>query len=188
MKKIAFLAVPLLPLLTACGGGNLGEEIKAKLIPSWVSFVVQFVALLVLLLIVFVFAYKPVKKILQKRSDYIEQQIKDAEENKAISERNISQANEIILASKKEAKDILEAAHKQAKINHDKAIEDTQNEVNKMKRDAEQDIILSKQEAIEDIHNEIVDVALLASAEVLKREVNKDDNARLVEEFIDKLD
>jgi predicted PurR-regulated permease PerM len=80
MKKIAFLAVPLLPLLTACGGGNLGEEIKAKLIPSWVSFVVQFVALLVLLLIVFVFAYKPVKKILQKRSDYIEQQIKLYEE------------------------------------------------------------------------------------------------------------
>ena len=56
-----------------------------------------------------------------------------------------------------------------------------------MKKVAEQDIERSKQEALDDIHKEMVEVALLTSSEILKREVNDEDNARLAEEFINRL-
>ena len=56
-----------------------------------------------------------------------------------------------------------------------------------MKKMAEEDIQKSRQEALDDIHKEIVEVALLTSSEILKREVNTKDNARLAEEFIEKL-
>lgn len=188
MTKIVILAISSLFLLTSCSAGDLGSEIQAKLIPSWVAFLVQFASLIVLLIVVFIFAYKPVKKLLKKRSDYIENEIREAEQNKAISQRDMNQAKEMIIASKKEAASILKEAHEQAKINHDALVEQTKEEVMKMKLDAELDIKRSKQEALEEIHNEIVDVALTASKEILKREVNENDNARLVEEFIDKLD
>ena len=91
---------------------DVGEEISAgfkeKLIPSWLSFVVQFAALVVLLIVVFVFAYKPIKKMLNKRADYIEQNIHEAEKNKAIAQENATQSQEMIIASKKQAASIIE--------------------------------------------------------------------------------
>ena len=38
------------------------------------------------------------------------------------------------------------------------------------------------------IHDEIVDVALSASEELLNREVNKDDNKRLLNDFVNDLE
>ena len=64
---------------------------------------------------------------------------------------------------------------------------DARKQVEKMKLDAEADIARSRQEALDDIHHEMVEVALLTSQEILKREVNQKDDARLAKEFIDQL-
>ena len=58
-------------------GQTIKDYISKNLIPSWVSFVVQFTALVILVLVVFFVAYKPVKKMLTKRADYVENNIKD---------------------------------------------------------------------------------------------------------------
>ncbi len=170
---------------------DLGEEISAgfkeKLIPSWLSFVVQFAALVVLLIVVFVFAYKPIKKMLNKRADYIEQNIHEAEKNKAIAQENATQSQEMIIASKKQAASIIEEAQKQAESNRLLMVEQTRKEVEQMKLQAEEDIKRSQQDALEAIHDEMVAVALDASAEILKREVNEKDNKRLAEEFVNNL-
>ena len=60
-------------------------------------------------------------------------------------------------------------------------------EVKEMKLAAEQDIEQAKQDALDDIRNEMVNVALTASKEILKREVDSDDNKRLAEDFINRL-
>ena len=67
-------------------------------------------------------------------------------------------------------------------------VEATQLEINKMKVMAEEDIARSKEEAKEEIRQEMVSVALEASKEVLKREVNEKDNSRLVMDFIKDMD
>lgn len=176
--------------LTACDTSALGNEIakiKDKLIPSWVSFVVQFGALVILIFIVMFCAYKPVKKILQKRGDYIEKNIRDSEESKAKAELAAKQSSELILESKRQASIIIEEANKAAQKDKEAMLQETRIEVAKMKSDAENDIERSKQEALDEIHKEMVDVALAASSEILKREVTEKDNARLAEEFIESL-
>lgn len=161
--------------------------IKDLLIPSWVSLVVQIGALAVLIMIVMFCAYKPVKKMLQKRQDYIESNIRAAEESKAAALQREQQSSEIILDSKKKAALIIEEAQKTAKDDKEVILAEARKEVAKMKSDAEMDIERSKQEALDDIHHEMVDVALAASSEILKREVSEKDNARLAEEFIENL-
>ena len=42
-------------------------------------------------------------------------------------------------------------------------------------------------DALNDIRNEMVNVALTASKEILKREVDEKDNTRLAEDFINRL-
>ena len=168
-------------------GEQIGETIRNNLIPSWVSFVMQVAAFIILLIIVVFVAYKPVKKMLKARQDYIEKEISDAEKSKADAEVYLKQSEETILASKKQASEIILDAQIEAKRQQEEILLNASQEVEKMKKMAEEDIQRSRQEALDEIHKEIVEVALLTSSEILKREVNDKDNARLAKEFIDNL-
>lgn len=188
-RKLIFL-LPLASLLTSCSGEELGltsESFTSKLIPNWPSFVTQLAALVVLIIVVIVFAYKPVKKILKKRQDHIEENIKEAEKSKLVWQENELKSKETVLASERTAADIVAEAKKAAEKEKAAILETTQLEVNKMKSDAENDIARMEIEAQEQIKKEIVSVALDASKELLGREVSSKDNVRLVEDFIEEV-
>ena len=164
------------------------EDFLNKLIPNWTSFVAQVIALALVIVIVLLIGYKPVKKMMRKRQEYIESNIQQAEVSRLEAERDAKQAQEMILASKKEASQIINQAEDDAKKRKAELIEETNVEISKMKKDAEEDIVRSRQEALDEIHDEIVSVALSATSEVLKREVNEKDNARIVDDFIKDMD
>ena len=169
---------------------NIGETIKTiseKLVPNLLSFVIQLISFLILLIAVFFLAYKPVKKILKKRADYVENEINEARNNNLESQKNIEEAKQTVAASKVQASEIIQEAEKQGQEKYDLLIEQAKNEVQEMKIAAEKDIERAKEEAIKDIHDEMVNVALSASEEILKREVDNEDNKRLAEEFINRL-
>ena len=169
---------------------NIGEVIKTiqeKLIPNLLSFVVQFLSFLVLIIAVFILAYKPVKRILKKRADYIENEIKEAKQSNLEAEKNLTEAKEMVASSKVQASEIIARAEKQGQERYDMMLVSANNEIVEMKKDAEKDIERAKEEAIQDIRNEMVNVALSASEEILKREVDSQDNKRLAEDFINRL-
>ena len=163
--------------------GSIGE----KLIPSWISFVVQFLSFLILLLVVFFVAYKPVKKILKKRADHIEDEIKQAEEKNAMAATSVNEAKELVSSSKVKASEIIKNAESQGQEKVDAMLLEAKQEVAEMKKAAEEDIARAKEDALQDIRSEMVNVALSASKEILKREVDNKDNVKLAEDFIDQL-
>ena len=187
-RKLVFL-LPSLFLLTGCADAIREElnadSLKQKLIPSWASFVIQLAALIILILIVIIFGYKPIKKIIKKRQDYIEDQIKDAEKSKATWQENELKSKETVLASNRTAADIVAEAKASAEVERNKILEQAALDAEKMKKDAENDIARMEVEAQEAIRKEIVDLALDASKELLGREVTSKDNTRLLEEFIE---
>ena len=169
---------------------NIGETIKTiseKLVPNLLSFVIQFLSFAILLVVVFVFAYKPVKRILKKRADFVENEIKEARENNLTAQRSVDEAKEIVASSKVQASAIIQKAEQQGQEQYDALIAQAKDEVVMMKKDAEKDIERAKEEALQDIRNEMVNGALGASEEILKREVDNDDNKRLAEDFINRL-
>ena len=167
--------------------GETIQTISEKLVPNLLSFVIQFVSFLLLLIVVFVFAYKPVKKILKKRADYVENEIKEARENNLTAQKSVEEAKETLANSKVQASEIIQNAEKQGQEKYDALILQAKSDVQEMKNDAEKDIERAKEEAIQDIRNEMVSVALSASEEILKREVDTEDNKRLAEDFINRL-
>ncbi len=185
-RKLIFL-LPAFLFLTSCDvSGELNADtFLGKLIPNWVSFVVQLSALLVLILVVIIFGYKPIKKIIRKRQDYIESNIKEAEQSKAVWKENELKSKETVLASDRTAANIVAEAKANAVIERNKILEQTQEDVAKMKLEAENDIARMELEAQDKIKKEIVNVALDASKELLGREVSSKDNNRLLEEFIE---
>ena len=188
MKKSKFLILALSSFaLSGCADAITKESFMDKLFPNPWDALAVFLAFILLLLAVFYFAYKPVKKLLKQRGDYVEGKIKTAEEREKESEKLLNKANEEVKASRVEAMAIVEKAKEDANKERqailDKAKEEKAAEIKRTKEEIAQEIEASKDE----IHREIVSVALDASSKVLEREVNKKDNEKLIDSFIDDL-
>ena len=160
------------------------DDIVSKLIPNWTSFVVQLAAFLVLVAIVVFFAYKPVKKIIKTRQDYIDENIKQSELAKSRANDNIIKSEETLTQSHRQANEIIEQAKREAESEKARILEETDGLISKMKIDAENDIEQSRKDAEEEIRKEMVNLALEASSEILSRNVNTKDNEKLADEFI----
>lgn len=164
------------------------QDFLDKLFPNPWDALATFLAFIVLLVVVFFFAYKPVKKLIKKRQDYVEQNIKDSEQAKKDADKLLNDANAEIINKKKEALQIVEQAKVDAKKQKDFILEEAkqekEREIEKAREQINQEVEASKDE----IHREIVSVALDASKKVLQREVNQKDNETLINDFIDELD
>lgn len=173
--------------LTSCADAIKKNDFLDKLFPNPWDALAVFLAFVVLLLVVFFFAYKPVKKLIKKRGDYVEDKIKTAETREKESQKLLSDANEEVKAKRIEAMGIVEKAKEDANKERaailEKAKEEKQAEIKRTREEIAQEIEASKDE----IHREIVSVAIDASSKVLEREVKKEDNEKLIDSFIDDL-
>ncbi len=164
------------------------QEIIDKLFPSgWEPFVVQVLAILVLVLAVFFLLFKPIRKNIQTRQNYIEENIRSAEEKNKIADANLFHAHQEVKDAHIKAQNIMVEAEKNSMHAKEEAINRTNEEIKDMKLRAEQDIIERRKKADEDIRKEIIDVAFLASEKILEREINKKDNEKIVDDFINSL-
>ena len=183
-KKLVLL-LPALLLFCSCDSAPVDQEsFLSKLVPNWINFVTQLGALVVMIILIIIFAYKPVRKIIKQRQDYIENNILESDKNKLEALENKKKSEQSILDSQKEANEIILSAKKQALKEREDLVNETNVIISNMKKTAEKDIELAKVEAQEAINKEIVNVAFLASEEVLGREVSSKDNEKLVNEFI----
>lgn len=163
------------------------EDILTKLFPKPWDALAIFLSFLVLLVIVIYFAYKPVKKLLKERGDYVEGKIKDAEVSQETANKHAFEAENILLESKKKAVNIVEVAKQDALNEKSKIVKQTKVELEQEKEKALMEIEMEIKANKEEIHKNIVSVALDASQKVLEREVSKEDNERLLNDFVDDL-
>ncbi len=164
------------------------EGFLEKLFPNPWDALAVFLAFVLLLIVVFYFAYKPVKKLIKKRADYVEEKLRNAEQSEKEAAEKVEEAQLELKKSRQEALVIVEQAKvdadKERQKIHAKAKEEADQEVMRAKQEIEQEIEKSKDE----IHSQIVDVAFDASKKVLSREVNQKDNEKLINEFISDLE
>lgn len=191
MKRLGKL-IPLLPVIlvaSSCEGKPFEQEdFLHYLFPNPWDALAIFLAFIILLLAVFYFAYKPVKKLLKQRKEYVDGKIKNAEQRELDAKVKVEEAEKKIADSRKEAMEIVEQAKADASKEREQikaqAKLDADQEIERAKQSIAQEIEASKDE----VHKEIVSVALDASKKVLSREVNSKDNEKLIDDFIKDLD
>ena len=131
-----------------------------------------------------VFALKPVSKMLADRKARIEQGLKDAEQ--ARSDRENAEAERVATLSeaRREANDILARAQKVAQETRDSDIAATKEELERMRVRAAAEIEAEKVRAVADVRAEVADLALLAAGRVVGETMSDERQRRLVEEFL----
>ena len=164
-------------VVEATGGlGTLGINLKI--------FIAQFINFAVVLLVLWKWAYKPIIKLLDQRSEKIEKSVKDAEE---IDRRLLDlekEQKEVIQKAKKEASAILEKAQVDADLRKKDLIAKAKGEVENVVYQGKEQLKTEKEAMLNDLKKEIVELAVLASQKILEGEMDEKKSQKIAESVV----
>ena len=190
--KFILSIFPVLFLLTSCStdelGNSLSDSIEAKLIPNIWAFLVQLFAFIILIIVVTKFAYKPVRKYLDKRSGLLNNEKKETESLNQKAKQNIFESEKKLAEVRDNASKIIDDAREKAKLEKENILKEANQEANKVKTNAYKAIEEEKSKAKQEIKEDIVDVAFTMTSKLLEREVSDEDNKKIVDDFVKELD
>lgn len=164
-----------------------GEDLASKLNglwPSWIMLVATLGALCILIAVLTYFFYKPVNKMIQKRKEFIQNNIDqsiDVKENvfKLENEAKINlrksqeTANELIAKAKIDGENI-----KNQYIEHGK------NESNKLIEEAKDAIEHKKRTLEKESYDEIVSIAMEISKKIVKSKITEAETKKYLDEYL----
>lgn len=130
------------------------------------------------------FLFKPINEILEKRKAMADAQIKDAEKAKSEAQAMKSEYEQNMLEAKNKAGEILATAQKTAAIQSEEMLKEASQQAAALKAKAESDIAQEKRKAVNEIKDEIGGMAMEIAGKVIEREINEEDHAKLIDEFI----
>ena len=152
-----------------------------------VTLIAQICNLFIQLLIVKIFFLDKIKAILDQRREAADRQITEAEtaKSEALAIKKTYEQN--MLEAKAKADDLLLTAQRTANSRSEEIISQAQQQAAQIKSKAAADIALEKKKALNEAKNEISDLAMAIAGKVVARELNANDQADMIDRFIDEL-
>lgn len=188
-SKLILFLFPFSLVLSSCNISdylNIKDSISNNIFPNLWDFLVQFLAFVIMSIIVVCFAYKPVKKFIETREELLNKEKSETFKNKKESEEILASSKKEIVLTHEKANKIIEEAKKEGENEKALILESASKEANKKIEEANEIIKAQKEKAKEEIKNEVSDVAISLSSKILEREVSDSDNKKLIDDFINK--
>jgi F-type H+-transporting ATPase subunit b len=179
--------VDILSVAAGAAGGAVAltaEEGQAGLTINLFWVIVSAINFLILLAIVWAFAFKPLARTLEDRRLRIEQGLKDAEQARRDRESAEQERLAALQEARREANEIINRAQKVAAETREQDIAATRAELDRMRERATAEIDAEKQRAIAELRGEVADLALAAAGRVVGESMTDDRQRRLVQEFL----
>lgn len=148
------------------------------------TFIAQICNLFLQVYLIKRFLFKPVNEMLEKRRTMADAQIREAEEAKGEALAIKSEYEQNMLEAKNKANEILVTAQKTAALQSEEMLREATQQAAAVKAKAESDIAQEKRKAVNEIKDEIGGMAMEIAGKVIEREINAEDHAKLIDEFI----
>ena len=161
------------------------DWLEAWLLPDPGLFIWTVITFLIVLAILRWKAWKPLMDTLDARAKQIEDSLSKAEKVTADAEQQAEKNEEILNQARKEAQEIVSKAREAGDGLKQKLELDGKEQYENMLEKAKDQIDSEKQKALSEIKNTVVDIALKASEKVIKRNLNNDDNKKMIEQTVE---
>ena len=156
-------------------------DINATLIAQMLNF-------LVLVVLLRIFAYKPIVKMLKEREERIAGSIKKADDDAAAAEATLKQYQEQLAGARVKAQEIIDKAEKRTREDHEASMQTTKAEIDQMKHAAQQEIQRERALAVEKLKGQVGALSIAAAEKIVSKNIDAAENEALIKEFIDQLD
>lgn len=148
---------------------------------------ISLINLVLLFLIMKKFLFGPIKKIMEKRDNEINERYVSAKEAEDAAFESKKEWEEKLSGASKEADDILKNATEMAKYRGDALISEAKEKAESIIRMAENEAELEREKATDGIKKEIASVSSELAKKMLEREINNEDHRALIDSFIEKI-
>lgn len=169
--------------LTSCAPIDSSEIIN-NLFPNLWVFVSHIIATIILIIIMAWLVWKPTKDSISKRHDYIEGQIKEAEESRNEALKKLAETQKEKVTAINQAQQIIDDANVQAYEIKEKLEAEGKKNAQIISENALIDAENLKKEISKNMHDEIVSIALDATEKLLQKKISKKDNDKFVDEIL----
>ncbi|EGK10731.1 MULTISPECIES: F0F1 ATP synthase subunit B [Thermoactinomycetaceae] len=147
----------------------------------------QVVAILILMFLLKRYALGPVMKVMNERSEHIEQQITTAEQNRAEAEKLVAEQKEALSQARQEAKDLLERARAQKEREAEEIIRDARERAERMISEAKSEIVSEKEQAIQELRDEVGTLSVMLASKMIEKEIKAKDQSALVKKYLNQV-
>lgn len=147
--------------------------------------ITQLINLLLLILLLKHFLFKPVQNILNARQAEIDKHYADAETAQTRAEALRDEYEKRIADAKSEATDIVRTATNKAQLRGEEIVRDAQTEASRLLEKADAQIAQEKKKAMNQLKNEISGIAVDIATKIVEREIDEKDHEALISEFIE---
>jgi len=168
----------------ASSGGGEGAEHAA---PWWKDYIWKIINFLLLVVILFKFAKKPMQNFFQKRTELIEKTLNEAKEAKAISLKALQEVETRLKAKDAEIEAILAASKKSGEQERDSIIAESDRLKAKILAQAKTNIEYELKHAKEAIKAEAVELAMELAEKKLKEKMTKEEQEKLFDDSLMKI-
>ncbi len=168
----------------ASSGGGEGAEHAA---PWWKDYIWKIINFLILFILLFKFAKKPMQNFFQKRTELIEKTLNEAKEAKAVSLKALQAVETRLKAKDAEIEVILAASKKSGELERDSIIAESDRLKAKILEQAKTNIEYELKHAKEAIKAEAVELAMELAEKKLKEKLTKEEQEKLFEDSLMKI-
>lgn len=148
------------------------------------SILISLVNLLLLFLILKKFLFKPVQKVMNERQAQVTSIYTDAENDRQAAADMKQEYETRMATAREEADGLVRNAVQTAQRKSDSIIAEANQQAAHLKQKAENEIQLEKKQMLSDVKAEISDLAVSIASRIMEREVNAQDHADFVDQFI----
>lgn len=148
------------------------------------TFVGQLVSFLVLLGLLTYFGYKPIRKMLNERSNRIKEGMERAEATKQEYARAQVEVQRQISKAYEQGESIIAQAKREAEELKEKARQEARQEAQTIIDGAQAELAREHDEIISDLRREFADIVILTAEKVIKEILDKKRHRKLIEEAL----
>jgi F-type H+-transporting ATPase subunit b len=171
------------------GGGSVDEchEAPSPILPATNEVIWGVVSFVVLLALLWKFAYPGIRKGMDARTERIRESLESADTAKTEAQTVLDEYRSQLADARSEAGRIIEEARQQADALRRDQEGRLQAELAEMRQRAAADIDAAKAQAIADLRAEVADIAIGAAQVVVQRNLDRDTQLQLIENYINQV-
>lgn len=145
------------------------------------------VSFIVLALLVKHFAWGPVTKMMDARSEKITGDLDYADQERSRAEKLAKEREDALKSSRAEAVEIVSKAKESGETQKKSIVTDAHSEAEEVRQRAKSDAAKAKEDAMADAQNDIASLSLEIASKVISKELNADDQKSLIDSYIKEL-
>jgi len=181
MRQRIGLGITIISLPLFLGGCDAMGELGV----NWHGLLGQFLSFGILFLLLTLFAYKPITRMLEERSKRVQDSMDQAEFIKQETARTEQRVQEQLAEARKQGQDIVAQAEQIGSRLKEEAREQARKDAEVIVAKAQTEIRAESQEAISQLRTEFIEVAIMAAERVIDKALDKETHRQIIEKTLE---